>query len=76
VLNAANESAVAAFLESQLRFDQIPQLIEHVLATIGTPPLVELADVFEADRCAHECAGQWLARHARTGSNDRARVTA
>jgi 1-deoxy-D-xylulose-5-phosphate reductoisomerase len=64
VLNAANERAVAAFLESQMRFDQIPQLIEDVMAGIGAAPLTDLADVFDADRRARICADGWLARHA------------
>jgi 1-deoxy-D-xylulose-5-phosphate reductoisomerase len=64
VLNAANERAVAAFLDSQMRFDQIPQLLADVLADIGATPLRGLADVFDADRRARICADDWLARHA------------
>src|SRR5947209_1002169 len=38
-LNAADEIAVAAFLEGKIRFDQIPQIIEQVLAgTTSEPP--------------------------------------
>ena len=63
VLNAANEAAVLAFLESGLRFDQIPELIEHVLAEVNLAPLNELEDVFVADRRARESAAIWLARN-------------
>ena len=64
ILNAANEVAVAAFLESRLRFDQIPELIEHVLGGISGGTLRALDDVFNADRRARDCAETWLARHA------------
>ena len=64
VLNAANEAAVSAFLESTLRFDQIPVLIAHVLAEIPVAPLRDLADVFSADRRARDCAQTWLERNA------------
>jgi 1-deoxy-D-xylulose-5-phosphate reductoisomerase len=64
VLNAANEVAVSAFLASQLRFDRIPALIEHALATVSNGPLDGIADVFAADLAARECAQAWLARHA------------
>jgi 1-deoxy-D-xylulose-5-phosphate reductoisomerase len=76
VLNAANESAVAAFLDLKMRFDQIPQLLENVLQTIGTPPLTELEDVFDADRVARKCAEDWLAQHGRSAPNQRSRLTA
>lgn len=63
ILNAANEVAVAAFLESRLRFDQIPVLIEHVLGGTAGTSLHALADVFNADRRARDCAEAWLARN-------------
>ena len=64
VLNAANEVAVAAFLDSKLRFDQIPVLIGHVLAEIPVAQLRDLEDVFSVDRHARDCAETWLARNA------------
>ena len=76
VLNAANEAAVAAFLESTLRFDQIPVLIGHVLAEIPLAPLDDLEDVFRADRRARDCAAIWLARHAPTAFRRALRVNA
>jgi 1-deoxy-D-xylulose-5-phosphate reductoisomerase len=62
VLNAANEVAVAAFLESRLRFDLIPALIADTLAAVAIEPLGTLDEVFAADRCARDAAGTWLAR--------------
>ena len=64
VLNAANEVAVAAFLDSQLRFDRIPELIEQTLAGVAATALDSLEDVFAADGAARECAHAWLARNA------------
>jgi len=70
VLNAANEAAVTAFLESRLRFDRIPRLIEHALAEVTVTPLRELEDVFSADRRARICAEAWIAHNA-AGDNQR-----
>ena len=67
-LNAANECAVAAFLDSRLRFDQIPQLIEQVVAADAATPLGGLEDVFAADRRARARADHWLARHGSTAA--------
>jgi 1-deoxy-D-xylulose-5-phosphate reductoisomerase len=76
VLNAANETAVAAFLESRLRFDQIPALIEHALGEVAVVPLRVLEDVFNADRRARVCAEAWLAQHAAGGNQRSLRVSA
>jgi len=63
-LNAANEVAVAAFLEARLRFDRIPVLIEHTLAHVAGGPLRDLEDVFSADRSARAEAEDWLGANA------------
>ena len=62
LLNAANEMAVAAFLAGDLRFDLIPTLIEHVLATVTAEPLHTLEDVFLVDQEARACARMWFER--------------
>ena len=64
VLNAANEVAVAAFLEERLGFLQIAELIEATLNALGVETLRDLDDVLEADRKARAFARQWLAQHA------------
>ena len=64
VLNAANEVAVAAFLDLRLDFDRIPELIEQTLAAVAVMPLQSIEDVFAADGAARECAQSWLARNA------------
>lgn len=62
MLNAANEVAVAAFLERRIRFTDIPRIIEAVLSALAVTPADSLEVVLEADRCARELAVQWLRR--------------
>ncbi len=59
-LNAANEFAVARFLEGQLGFDRIPDLIEEVLAGLSPIPVTTLEGVLEADRRARQAAEEWV----------------
>jgi 1-deoxy-D-xylulose-5-phosphate reductoisomerase len=61
-LNAANEVAVAAFLEDQAPFAAIPETIEEVLEADPHPAARTLEDVTEADRRARERAREVLAR--------------
>jgi 1-deoxy-D-xylulose-5-phosphate reductoisomerase len=63
VLNAANEVAVAAFLNSQLRFDRIPELIENALAAVKVTALTGIEDVFAADLAARDFSQSWLVRN-------------
>ncbi|MFP3527003.1 1-deoxy-D-xylulose-5-phosphate reductoisomerase, partial [Pantoea sp. SIMBA_072] len=65
MLNAANEVAVAAFLERRIRFPQIASIIEDVLAREPVVAVNDLSAVFEADRKARGLAEQWLERNAR-----------
>ncbi|MCC7549195.1 MAG: 1-deoxy-D-xylulose-5-phosphate reductoisomerase [Burkholderiales bacterium] len=60
-LNAANEVAVARFLEGGLRFDRIAPVIETVLARAQHRVASGLDDVFDADRCARDAAKHALA---------------
>ncbi|UXY14312.1 1-deoxy-D-xylulose-5-phosphate reductoisomerase [Chitiniphilus purpureus] len=62
VLNAANEVAVAAFLERQLSFPRIAALIEAVLAQHGGLPADDLDALMAADRVARDAAHAWIAR--------------
>ncbi|MBD1587844.1 1-deoxy-D-xylulose-5-phosphate reductoisomerase [Pseudomonas typographi] len=64
-LNAANEVAVAAFLERRIRFTEIPSIIEQVLAEEPANALDGLEAVFEADARARKRAKQWLTRQGR-----------
>ena len=48
-LNAADEVAVAAFLDGRIGFNQIPQVIENVLTETGSKPMESIANVLEAN---------------------------
>lgn len=50
VLNAANEVAVAAFLEERIRFMQIPQLVEAALEYIAAPVCSQVDEVLAVDK--------------------------
>jgi 1-deoxy-D-xylulose-5-phosphate reductoisomerase len=63
-LNAANEEAVAAFLDGRAPFPAIPESIQEVLDTEPRAAAPALEDVLEADRRARERARQALARCA------------
>lgn len=58
VLNAANEVAVAHFLNRQLPFLAIPELIERTLARFRPPPAHDLASVREQDAEARRIAAE------------------
>ncbi len=49
VLNAANEIAVQAFLQQQLRFTEIAPTIEQMLDTYDPPPPNDIDDVLQVD---------------------------
>lgn len=65
-LNAANEVAVASFLDGSLGFGHIPTLIEAVMSEVGCGPVGSLEEVLGADRAARESAGRWLRATRRT----------
>jgi 1-deoxy-D-xylulose-5-phosphate reductoisomerase len=56
VFNAANEMAVAAFLEGRIRFGVIADTIERVLAAHHGGPALDLDAVMAADRWARSTA--------------------
>jgi 1-deoxy-D-xylulose-5-phosphate reductoisomerase len=61
VLNAANEEAVAAFLDRRLPFLAIAETIERCLATTDSTPPVDLASVLDADLTARRDAQRIIA---------------
>lgn len=65
MLNAANEVAVAAFLDGRVRYPEIASIIEEVLNLEPVVALDDLDAVFTADAKARTLAGQWLSRHGR-----------
>ena len=56
VLNAANEVAVAAFLEGQLCFADIPVIIEKTLSAVAVMPADSFEIIFAKDAEAREYA--------------------
>lgn len=56
VLNAANEVAVAAFLEGTLPFLGIPATVEQTLARVDAPPVDDLTQLLELDAEARASA--------------------
>jgi 1-deoxy-D-xylulose-5-phosphate reductoisomerase len=71
-LNAADEVAVAAFLEGEIRFDQIPRVIEDVLAETNSSALESIQAVLAADAGARRVARQ---RVAAANNTERPRAT-
>jgi 1-deoxy-D-xylulose-5-phosphate reductoisomerase len=67
VLNAANEEAVAAFLDRRLRFTDIHAVNEDTLASVvpGLPAAHGLGDLLALDERARHVARAQIARRAR-----------
>ncbi|RMU40711.1 1-deoxy-D-xylulose-5-phosphate reductoisomerase [Pseudomonas syringae group genomosp. 3] len=65
MLNAANEVAVAAFLDGRIRYLEIAGIIEEVLNREPATAVEGLDAVFAADAKARLLAGQWLERNGR-----------
>ena len=65
MLNAANEVAVAAFLERRIRYPEIASIIDEVLNLEPVVVVQELDAVFEIDSKARGLAEQWLGRNGR-----------
>jgi len=55
-LNAADEVAVAAFLEGSITFDEIPRIIEDTVSASNSGKLESIAKVLEADTEARRYA--------------------
>jgi 1-deoxy-D-xylulose-5-phosphate reductoisomerase len=56
VLNAANEVAVQAFLDEQIAFNRIPELVDRVMQRVPAGSISGLDDVLEQDRLARGAA--------------------
>ena len=65
VLNAANEIAVAAFLDDRIRFDQIHVVNQATLAGFAVSALVSLGDILALDAAARAYAQQFVRGLAR-----------
>ena len=60
VLNAANEIAVAAFLDEGLPYLSIPDVVEHCLNTLSPVVANSLEVILEADARARHTANQFI----------------
>jgi 1-deoxy-D-xylulose-5-phosphate reductoisomerase len=63
-LNAADEIAVAAFLEGSIGFDDIPRIIEDAVSASNSGKLQSIAKVLEADAEARRYAQEQVLRIA------------
>lgn len=65
MLNAANEVAVAAFLDRRIRYLEIASMIEEVLDQEPVVAVEALDAVFAIDTKARDLAQRWLAKNGR-----------
>ncbi len=61
ILNAADEVAVAAFLEGRIRFTDIATVVEETLETVPAAPVTSLAEALESDAIGRTAAGEAIA---------------
>jgi 1-deoxy-D-xylulose-5-phosphate reductoisomerase len=54
--NAANEVAVAAYLDGRVQFTAIPELVERALGEVDGSPARDVAELVEADAAARRAA--------------------
>ena len=63
ILNAANEVAVAAFLHDEIKFVDMPALVEATMSATPYIKDVTLENLIATNAEARELAGQWLKSH-------------
>jgi len=71
ILNAANEVAVAGFLDGQIRFTQIPELIGEALGRVTNRPLSSIETCVDVDSETRRLVRGWLPSAALTGVTSR-----
>jgi len=71
-LNAADEVAVAAFLEERIGFDEIPQLVEDVMSATQVGSLESIYKVLVLDAEARQLAEDMVKQRGRSASPVRA----
>jgi 1-deoxy-D-xylulose-5-phosphate reductoisomerase len=71
-LNAADEVAVAAFLDEQIEFEDIPRIIEEVMAATPAGHLESIQKVLVLDTEARLLATEIVKQHSRKPSPIRA----
>ena len=63
ILNAANETAVAAFLDGRIRFTDIAAAVEYCLDKIPARAAESVAMLLETDREVRTLAERWTNKH-------------
>lgn len=66
ILNGANEVAVSAFLNGQIPFGRIAQIIDATLNAVPASPIASIRDVYEADAKARA----WACQQLETGNEE------
>ena len=64
VLNAANELAVAAFLDRRIPFGAIADTVERAIDQSDAPAPASIAEVIEIDHAVRRTVGAWLEARA------------
>jgi 1-deoxy-D-xylulose-5-phosphate reductoisomerase len=59
VLNAANEVAVARFLADEIRFEQLPDIVEHSLEKVGYEKTPDLQGLIDSDKESRKIAREF-----------------
>jgi 1-deoxy-D-xylulose-5-phosphate reductoisomerase len=71
-LNAADEVAVAAFLDERIGFEEIPQIIEEAMAATPVGSLESIKKVLALDAEARRSAEEMVRQRSRSASPVRA----
>lgn len=61
ILNAANEIAVAAFLNLKIKFTTIPEVVEHTLNHVQNGSAQSIEAILDTDRLARDVSHQFVA---------------
>ncbi|WP_108646149.1 1-deoxy-D-xylulose-5-phosphate reductoisomerase [Polynucleobacter rarus] len=62
IMNAANEIAVAAFLNLQIKFTQINEVVDSVLNTLEISNVENLETILEADKMVRDFTSNYIQR--------------
>ena len=62
VLNAANEIAVAAFLQEKIKFSRIPAVLEHAMGKHILNSSPDIDAIIDADHWARAIAAEWIGK--------------
>jgi 1-deoxy-D-xylulose-5-phosphate reductoisomerase len=60
IFNAANESAVAAFVDGRITFGEIPSIVERTMDAVEVQPVSTLDDLLKADRTGRTVADKLI----------------